>query len=68
MRESDIMHESGAFWVGRDTDAPAYVVYRIGVTHSRADSGYPMNAAGLSLAIARCDYLAKRAATGAPNA
>lgn len=69
MRESDILHENGFFWVGRDRQSKAYVVFTPRGTYSAADSGYPMDPAGLSLAIARCDYLAKRAAAkDAPNA
>jgi len=60
MRESDIMHESGGFWVSRERSA--FTVYRIGLTHSTSDSSYARTDDGLSLAIARCDYLAKRAA------
>lgn len=59
MRESDIMHENGRFWVGRQRDA--YVVYETGITHSTPDSAYERNEDGLSIAIARADYLAKRA-------
>jgi len=46
MKESDIMHESacGKFWVGRDRKAAAYVVYRVGVTHSTDDSAYASQA------------------------
>lgn len=61
MRESDIMYENGAYWVGREK--AAYVVYHIGVTHSVSDSAYAKDADGLSIAIARCDYLARRALT-----
>lgn len=57
MRESDIMHENGAYWVGRTKSG--YVVFRSGVTHSTSDSAYELNADGLSIAIARCDYLAR---------
>lgn len=60
MTESDIMHENGAYWVGRDTACRAYVVYRTGATHSVSDSGYPLTRDGLAIAIARCDYLANR--------
>ena len=61
MKESDIMHETpcGKYWVGRNASKKAYVVYRVGVTHSTSDSGYHMTADGLSIAIARADYLAK---------
>ena len=58
MRELDIMHENGAYWVGRER--AAYVVYKIGVTHSTSDSAYAKTPDGLSIAKARCDYLAKR--------
>jgi len=60
MREHDIMHENGAYWVGRERHA--YVVYRPSnsATHSVSDSAYPKTPDGLSLAKARCDYFAKR--------
>lgn len=60
MREKDIVHENGRYWVLKDR--LAYTVYRAEVTHSVADSSYAPNAEGLSIAIARCDYLAKREA------
>ena len=67
MLEKDIMHETqcGKYWVGRDTKQKAYIVYRVGVTHSTSDSGYHLTPDGLSIAIARADYLAKRLAQGA---
>lgn len=58
-KETDIMHENGAYWVLRDADA--YVVFKAGITHSVSDSAYAKTADGLSIAIARCNYLAKRA-------
>ena len=57
MRESDIMHEVGNYWVARESRA--YVVYKIGVTHSTSDSAYARTPDGLSIAIARANYLAK---------
>lgn len=60
MRESDILHEVGSYWVGRDRELRAYVVYKIGLTHSTSDSAYGLNSDGLSIAIARANYLAKR--------
>ena len=57
MRESDIMHEEGNYWVGRQRDA--YVVYKTGFQCSEADSAYARTADGLSIAIARCKYLAR---------
>lgn len=64
MLESDILHESacGRFWVGKDRKNNAYTVFRCGATHSVSDSAYYMTPDGLSIAVARCDYLAKRIA------
>ena len=56
MRESDIKHEAGAYWVGHDRKHSCFVVYKNGATHATSDSAYRE----LDLAIARCDYLAKR--------
>ena len=63
MRESDIMHEAGAWWVARQKDA--YVVYKVGGTHSTSDSAYAKTPDGLSIAIAKCNYLAGRASSKA---
>jgi hypothetical protein len=57
MRESDIVHENGDYWVAREH--AVYTVYKSGVTHSVSDSSYAKDADGLSIAIARCDYLAR---------
>ena len=57
IRESDIKHENGAHWVL--DDKKAYIVLRASLTHSTSDSAYPRTPDGLSIAIARCDYLAK---------
>ncbi|QIX20579.1 hypothetical protein [Agrobacterium pusense] len=57
MTEADIMHEAGNYWVGRERDS--YTVYKIGATHSVSDSAYAKTPDGLSIAIARCGYLAK---------
>ena len=62
MKEADIVHENGAYWVCRDRQTPAYIVFQIGATHSVSDSAYALTPDGLSIAIARCDYLAKRKA------
>lgn len=55
MRERDIMHEAGAYWVlaGRGH----YSVMSSGVTHSESESSYAMTPDGLSIAKARTDYL-----------
>lgn len=58
MRESDIMHENGNFWVARGPKS--YIVFKAGITHSVSDSAYEKTADGLSIAIARANYLAKR--------
>lgn len=64
MKESDITHESacGKFWICRDRKAAAYVVCRTGFIYSTDDSAYALTSDGLSIARARCDYLAGRAA------
>lgn len=59
MKESDIKYEKGDYWVAA-VDKKQYTVYKSGITHSTSDSSYPFTDDGLSLAIARCNYLAKR--------
>lgn len=56
-REEDIKYENGDFWVG--DVKKAYTVYKTGLTHSVADSSYPRTPDGLSIAIARANYLAR---------
>jgi hypothetical protein len=58
MKELDIIFEKGNYWVGRDRKVNAYIVFKIGATHSVSDSAYCENPNGLSIAIARCKYLA----------
>lgn len=54
IKESDILHENGDFWV---LNHPAgFHVMRQGLTNSTCDSAY----AQLDLAVTRCDYLANR--------
>jgi hypothetical protein len=60
MTESDIMHENGKFFVLRNSNR--YTVFRSGITHAESDSHYAMTQDGLSIAIARCDYKARREA------
>lgn len=58
MTERDIKHENGDFWV--HSCSLGYTVSRITGSHySIADSSYPPSNDGLSLAVARCDFLAK---------
>ena len=58
-RESYIMHEAGPFWVCRERRDGTWRVMRDVGTHSVEGSGYPTGPGGLSLAIARCNHLAK---------
>ena len=60
IKESDIIHENGDFWVLRERDR--YTVLRNGLTHSESDSAYEKTDDGLSIAVARCNYLARKAA------
>lgn len=60
MRESDIVFEKGNYWIGRDRKVSTYIVFKIGPTYSTSDSAYALTPDGLSIAIARCDYLANR--------
>ena len=60
MKEKDIIHENGDYWVLRERDA--YYVMQTGVTHSTSDSAYSPDDDGKSIAIARCNYLARRTA------
>ncbi|KGC71040.1 bbp45 domain protein [Burkholderia pseudomallei] len=61
-REDDIVHENGKAWVLRDRPQKVYAVCVSGTTHSTVDSAYELNPDGLSIAIARCDYVANRIA------
>lgn len=62
LKEKDIAHENGAFWVWHNKQASCYAVMVTGATCSQSESSYPLNDDGKSLAVARCDYLARRAA------
>jgi len=55
MRESDIVYESGALWVGREAPG-TWTVYRAGAMHSVAESSYARS----DLAVFRADYLVAR--------
>ena len=58
IRAKGIVHENGRHWV---LDSPAaYVVMTAGITHSASDSAYTRDPDGLSIAVARCNYLARR--------
>jgi len=58
VKESDILHENGRFWVCKIRGA--YHVMRPHQCASITDSAYRLDADGLSIAKARCDYLARR--------
>lgn len=59
MKESDIKHEAGRFWVCDDRSA--YTVCKpYGTVASIGESSYAHTPNGLSPAIARCNYLANR--------
>lgn len=58
MREKDIIHENGKVWVS--DERKYYTVFVAGATHSISESSYTHDADGLSIAKARCDYLAQR--------
>lgn len=60
-KETDIKHEAGKYWV-LDTKRD-YSVMVTGSTHSVTDSAYSRDNDGLSLAIARANYLNKRSTT-----
>jgi hypothetical protein len=60
MTEADIAYENGRHWVFKDKRRNLYVVFTAGITHSESDSAYALDEDGLSIAKARCDYLARR--------
>ncbi len=60
IRESDIMHEAGAYWVLRTRGA--YEVRKSVGTHSVDVAAFARTEDGLSCAIAYANYKAKHAA------
>lgn len=59
-QEKDIVHENGSAWVLRTKTG--YKVFVIKGTHSVSDSEYSLTPDGLSIAVARADYIARAAA------
>lgn len=57
MRENDIKHEAGKYWVL--DHKTGFSVMQSGITHSTAESTYAHTDDGLSIAIARANYLHK---------
>lgn len=58
--EENIVYENGKAWVYRDTKKRTYTVFIAGAVCSESDVSFPMTESGLSLAIARASYLARR--------
>lgn len=58
MKESDILHEVGDFWVCKVDKT--YSVYKNGITHASPVASFPLGDSGLSLAKAYCDYKGQR--------
>jgi len=63
-REENIVHENGCAWVLRDAKGKCYTVFLIGVTCSTSDSSYALTEDGLSIAVCRANYLARRHSAG----
>lgn len=58
LREKDIRHENGNYWVAELDNT--YTVFKTGITHSTSIQSFKRDSDGLSNAIGYCDYLAKR--------
>lgn len=58
IKEKDIKHENGSYWVLDTRDS--YTVMKNGITHSTSVQSFKCDSDGLSCAIAYCDFLAKR--------
>lgn len=58
MKENDIIFETSGNYVTRER--LGYVVWRHNDWHTLSDSTYELTPDGLSIAKARCDYLAKK--------
>lgn len=57
-KESNIVHEAPTgHYVYKEKGS--YTVYRPTITHAVSDSSYALTEDGLSIAKARCDYLAR---------
>lgn len=55
MKESDVVYENDTAWVLKNK--ASYAVMVVGPTHSTSDSHYALDENGLSIAIARADYI-----------
>lgn len=61
-REDDIAFETEGFFVAKTKSPRGYTVFVPSGAAATSDSTYPLTEDGLSVAIARCKYLAKRGA------
>lgn len=59
MKESQIVFDSGPFWVWKGPES--FTVFKAGPVYSVPDSSYAPTPDGLSIAIARAEYLTKKA-------
>jgi hypothetical protein len=59
MKESQIVFDSGPVWVWKGPES--YTVFRASPVYSNPDSSYEPTPDGLSIAIARAEYLTKKA-------
>ena len=59
MRESQIVFDSGPVWVWKCPES--FTVFKVGPVYSVPDSSYAPTPDGLSIAIARAEYLTKKA-------
>lgn len=59
-QEHDIAYENGQVWALTDRKNAKYTVFvaNPGTHYSKSDSAYSLDDDGLSIAKARCDYLA----------
>ena len=58
MKESQIVFDSGPVWVWKGPES--YTVFKVGPVYSNPDSSYALTPDGLSIAIARAQYLTKK--------
>lgn len=55
--KTKICYKNGAYWI--NDNGNSLTVFKDGLTHAISDSSYARDLDGLSIAKARCDYLAK---------
>lgn len=57
---SEIVYENGPVWVQENKKGDCYTVFINGMGYAVSDSSYHHTDDGLSIAKARCDYLAEK--------